>query len=601
MREKLPCIFRLNTANPYWKTFQKLLNNPNLVKDLLNGEDYGIKITPKKLTNLPEWSNIVYNINIPRFDLKRNDALTKFHKFIQMSVDAGLISRQEAVSMIPPMLMNVQKSDRVFDVCAAPGSKTAQFLERFYKDFDFLDTQSILTDTGFVLANDNSHERAHMMTHQLKRLNTAGMAVISHDAQQFPTIYEDSENKILFDKILADVPCSSDAVMRKLPHKWRKWTPRDSFSLHKLQLQIIKRTISLLKVGGTMVYSTCSLNPVENEAIVSELMKQYEGCLDIVDMSTAFIGSDIKAHPGLLTWKIFVDNKHDQNKLLEIPSKEDPIYQEYKEIVEESCFAPDIETAKKYKLNNCIRLFPHDSDTSGFFITVFKKVAPINQSGDKHKRENKIVNEDKGIAFLTQEPEICNWLKDYFGLTEKFPLNQLVTHSKISKKINFVSKGVAHLIASDTRNKLKLINQGVKLFVHNKKKNLDNNPDYCEYRICQDGLMYAIPFMTRRVFFCQEPTFVKLLKEAEIKLEDLPDQELRVQLSSASSGCIVLICVKNKPDFQLGYEEKYYIPYLKENYVESLCCYTSAVRITSMINKEHQHVFNLKFNIQDSK
>lgn len=137
-------------------------------------------------------------------------------------------------------------------------------MEVFYKNYDYLNPESIENDTGFVIANDNSWDRAYMMIHQLKRLNTAGMVVVSHDAQQFPAINsEDGESRILFDKILCDVPCSSDAVLRKLPHRWKIWSPKDSFHLHKLQLQILKKGISLLKVGGIIIYSTCSLNPTE--------------------------------------------------------------------------------------------------------------------------------------------------------------------------------------------------------------------------------------------------------------------------------------------------------------------------------------------------
>jgi 16S rRNA C967 or C1407 C5-methylase (RsmB/RsmF family) len=592
MREKLPCVFRINTANPYWHEFRKILTSPELVASLLNGQDFGIKITPKNLSNLAEWRDLIFNINVPRFELKKNESLTNFHKFIQKSVDAGLISRQEAVSMIPPMLMDVKQGDRVFDMCAAPGSKTAQFLECFYRDFEFLDPNSLDKDSGFVLANDNNFDRAHMMTHQLKRLNTAGMAVISHDAQFFPTIYTDNEERILFDKILADVPCSSDAVLRKLPHKWRKWSPRDSFALHKLQLQILKRGISLLKVGGRMVYSTCSLNPIENEAIIAEIMRQYPDSLEILDMSHVFENSDIKSRPGLLNWKVMVDDKEDNKKLVELTKPGDHAY---KDIVEDSCFPPEILSAEKFKLKNCIRLFPHDSDTSGFFITVLKKTAPITYGSDKPNRDKKVVNSDKGIAFIRDHPEICQWLKDFFGLTNRFPMDQLVTHSKISKRINFVSKGVSWLLSADKRNQLKLCNVGVKLFSHNKKKFQDEKEEYCKYRICQDGLIYAIPFMTKRVFFTNQETFVKLLKESEIKYDDLPDQELRKQFFQNTSGCIVLILVKEKP--QCGFDEGNYIPYLKENFVDALCCYISAVRITTMINKEHQHVFSQKFNI----
>ena len=118
-------------------------------------------------------------------ELKKNDLLKNFHKFIQFGVDGGVISRQEAVSMIPPMLMQTKSSDKILDMCAAPGSKTAQFLETVYENYNFLDKKQYLKDTGFVLANDNNCQRAYMMVHQLKRLNTAGMVVVCHDAQLF--------------------------------------------------------------------------------------------------------------------------------------------------------------------------------------------------------------------------------------------------------------------------------------------------------------------------------------------------------------------------------------------------------------------------------
>jgi len=291
MREKLPCVFRINPSNTYYKEFKQTLNEPNFLKSFQkeketeneeikiktlplkenNNENKpeekmlieSIKITPFNLCNLPKLNNMIYNINIPRFDLKRNTSLANFHNFILKSVGSGLISRQEAVSMIPPILTEVLPGESIFDSCAAPGSKTAQLLEEFYRDFDFLDPKAIINDKGVILANDNNPRRAYMMCYQLKRLNTTGMMIISHDAQHFPTIIKSNGEKFLFDKILCDVPCSSDAVMRKLPHKWKTWSPKDSFSLHKLQLQIVKRAVNLLKDGGRLVYSTCSLNPIE--------------------------------------------------------------------------------------------------------------------------------------------------------------------------------------------------------------------------------------------------------------------------------------------------------------------------------------------------
>lgn len=121
---------------------------------------------------------------------------------------------------------------------------------------------------GGVLANDADYARAKMLIHQVKRLSTAGMMVTNHQAQYFPGLIEEKiegkePKKFFFDKILADVPCTGDGAIRKIPGKWQKWTVKDGTSLHALQLQILMRALQIVKVGGLILYSTCSINPIE--------------------------------------------------------------------------------------------------------------------------------------------------------------------------------------------------------------------------------------------------------------------------------------------------------------------------------------------------
>jgi 16S rRNA C967 or C1407 C5-methylase (RsmB/RsmF family) len=73
----------------------------------------------------------------------------------------------------------------------------------------------------------------------------------------------------VYDRIICDVPCSGDGTLRKNPNIWAEWTPEFAMGLHSLQLRIAQRGAALLKVGGYMVYSTCSFNPIENEAVVA--------------------------------------------------------------------------------------------------------------------------------------------------------------------------------------------------------------------------------------------------------------------------------------------------------------------------------------------
>lgn len=141
-----------------------------------------------------------------------------------------------------------------------------------------------------------SLRRSHILVHQAKRLCSPNLVVTHHEAQLFPNpLVRDSssapgarahkgktKNELLvdsdsqseyFDRILADVPCSGDGTIRKAADILKKWTPKNGINLHKLQILILLRGAQLLKVGGTIVYSTCSLNPLENEAVVAEVLR----------------------------------------------------------------------------------------------------------------------------------------------------------------------------------------------------------------------------------------------------------------------------------------------------------------------------------------
>jgi len=95
------------------------------------------------------------------------------------------------------------------------------------------------------------------------------------------------------------------------------------------------------------------------------MKKNYE-FLEILDMREYFTGSsDAKFHPGLTNWKVFIEeSKENKDKLIEIKSAQDPLYDKYKSNIHESCFPQDEETLKKYGIQNCIRILPHDCDTS---------------------------------------------------------------------------------------------------------------------------------------------------------------------------------------------------------------------------------------------
>ena len=311
LRKPLPATFRINGT----------CTNKEQIKNKLQTE-YSFELGDVKVDNhmiapprpLAWYPNKCgWQLGCGRKLLRKSETLKKIHKFIVQETESGNISRQESVSMIPPFLLQVAPEHYVLDMCAAPGSKTAQLLEFLSGD------DNLTVPNGMVIANDNDSRRAYMLTHQVKRIKSAGMVVSCHDAQFFPNLvpreFAEAKSGVtgtkyaegIFDRILCDVPCSGDGTMRKNIDVWRKWDTMSGIALHRLQVQIAMRGVSLLKVGGLMVYSTCSFNPVENEAVVKEILLRCGGAVELVDASDMLKG--LIRRPGLLDWKVAVQKK----------------------------------------------------------------------------------------------------------------------------------------------------------------------------------------------------------------------------------------------------------------------------------------------------
>lgn len=265
------------------------------------GEDF---ISP--LTWYP--GNLAWRLNFSRKQLRKTEALESFHEFLKHESEVGNITRQEAVSMVPPLFLNVQPDHHILDMCAAPGSKTFQLLEMIHQS-----KEPGLLPGALVIANDFKAQRCDLLIHNTKRMCTANLIVTNHDAQNFPSCSlakEHSETdkghhkpqRLEFDSVLCDVPCSGDGTIRKSHDMWRKWNSSMGNEFHLLQVNIAMRGIALLKVGGRMVYSTCSMNPIENEAVVAELLRRSGNSVELLDVSKEL--PELVRRPGLSTWKV---------------------------------------------------------------------------------------------------------------------------------------------------------------------------------------------------------------------------------------------------------------------------------------------------------
>lgn len=250
-----------------------------------------------------------YQINLDKQTLRRNSALKPFHDWLKIQTEAGFVTRQEAVSMIPPVVLDPKPHDIVLDMAAAPGSKTSQLLEIVN-----LPTEKDSHEPkGCVVANDCDVKRAYMLVHQMRRINSPAVFITSCDARFFPLLRDKSETggdnsaEGIFDRVLCDVPCTGDGTARKNPGIWKSWTALNGYALHPLQLAIALRGAQATKVGGYMCYSTCSMNPIENEAVVAELLRSSEGSLELVERKSSM--DNLRSRPGMTSWTNLAESK----------------------------------------------------------------------------------------------------------------------------------------------------------------------------------------------------------------------------------------------------------------------------------------------------
>ncbi|MFP4567366.1 MAG: NOL1/NOP2/sun family putative RNA methylase [Candidatus Woesearchaeota archaeon] len=221
----------------------------------------------------------------------------------------GYIYVQDAASMIPPVVLNPKPGDIVLDVCAAPGSKTTQMAQ-------------YMKNEGIIMANDAQGKRLSALGINLQRCGITNVLVTKMNGEKLA-----GDEK--FDKILLDAPCSGTGTIRRSYKIAEMWSPNLVDRMSKIQQKLIKQAFKLLKKGGTLVYSTCTLEPQENEGIVSKLLKE---------------------NPSAKLEEIHLDIKRSK-----------PITK-----FKEEEYAQEVQ--------KCLRITPQDNDSEGFFVAKITKI-----------------------------------------------------------------------------------------------------------------------------------------------------------------------------------------------------------------------------------
>ena len=173
----------------------------------------------------------------------------------------GWLHGQEEVSAVPALAVDPQPGEQIWDSCAAPGSKTTQL-------------SALMDDRGLVVGNDNNLGRLSSLRHNAERLGVTNLVVTKQDGRNFSLKPFDFDE---FDRAIVDAPCSCEGTIRKNPTTLEEWTLEHVHSVAAVQKGILSRAVQATKPGGTVVYSTCTFAPEENEAVVDHVL-ETEDC-----------------------------------------------------------------------------------------------------------------------------------------------------------------------------------------------------------------------------------------------------------------------------------------------------------------------------------
>lgn len=251
--------------------------------------------------------------------------------------EAGMYYIQEASAMAPAMLCNAQPGERVLDLCAAPGGKSTKLA-------------ASLKGKGILVANEIHPERAKILSSNLERMGARNALVTSETPQKLASRFP-----LFFDRIVVDAPCSGEGMFRKEEEALTHWSPENVRMCAERQSGILEEAAAMLRAGGTLVYSTCTFSPEENEGVIFRFLKTHP----------EFSLVNIPALPGI-----------DVKKWGFAGGRPEWIPEEDAETEDDRALAEQI--------RGTIRLWPHLLGGEGHFAAVLRK----SDRGQKDKNED---------------------------------------------------------------------------------------------------------------------------------------------------------------------------------------------------------------------
>ena len=248
-----------------------------------------------KLEEVPWYENA--------FFVETQESVAKTKEFF-----LGYYYIQDAASLVPVLVLDPKPGEIILDACASPGSKTTFITE-------------LMKNEGLIIANDISPKRVKALSFNLQKIGATNVVVTMIDARKIKKL------GMIFDKILLDVPCSSSGTFISSFSVLEFWSQHVVDRLSNLQKQLLKAAVEVLKEDGILVYSTCSLDPEENEENMEYAVKKLGFKPEAIEIGA------LKYRKGLEKYE--------------------------KKVFEYAKYA--------------IRFFPFDNQTEGFFVCKLRK------------------------------------------------------------------------------------------------------------------------------------------------------------------------------------------------------------------------------------
>ena len=579
--EELPTIFRLNKIYTYSESLEE-----EIIEFLhKNDSHYKKRLSRPKLNFLDN----IYQIN----NLNKKDEIDSQLKQILFTENDYGILRQELVSMLPVNLVPIEESDIILDMCAAPGNKTIQVLEIMSEKARMKNT----LPSGVIIANELDEKRAGNMAHFFKAHFPINIVITNNNAENLPVIEDDNYKPNI---VICDVPCSGDGTLRKNKMIRKKWKIEFALENHYTQCKILDNAIRQCKNDGYIVYSTCSINPIENEAVVVTILEKYKDEIELINCSKKLSEMNIKFKEGLIKWKVCIDVDKEKNLIWK--EKYSDVKNNKNGLIKETMFH-DIYTHKNnhpsalfkftdpLNIRNCVRVYSHENNSDCFFIAVFHKKSNLNKEDEKdnnysvplnenkmktigedledfmdflgieddeknNKKENNIkeenksnnnINNNKNIEedlIFKKYVKISNYAESYNDLmkTYQFKNGLLIRHlfckRESSQKIFLFSDKLSEMISIFTKMNLNIIRCGLVVFKKEREKNIK-----MMYRVTHYGAILMADYFGAQILELNRPDLIKLIFDSDdlsISFDKIPEEE-KEKIDKYENGSLILM------------------------------------------------------------